>query len=117
MALRLDEVEPALAERLAAAPVAEVEAPVAGPAFLHGTFDTVAGADHFLRLDGFGKGLVWVNGFPLGRHWSAGPTATMYVPGPVLRAAGNEVVVLELHGAASARVAFVAAPDLGSSEV
>ncbi len=100
-----------------ARPAADPAAPVAGPAFLRGTFDTVAGADHFLRTDGWGKGLVWVNGFLLGRYWSAGPTATLYVPGPLLRAEGNEVVVLELHGAAAARVAFAAGPDLGSSEV
>jgi beta-galactosidase len=117
VALRLDEVEPALAALLADAATAAVDAPVAGPVFLQGTFATVEGADHFLRTDGFGKGLVWVNGFLLGRYWSAGPTATMYVPGPLLRAEGNEVVVLELHGAAEARVRFVAGPDLGSSEV
>jgi beta-galactosidase len=117
VALRLDEVEPALAALLADAAPAAVDAPVAGPVFLQGTFATVEGADHFLRTDGFGKGLVWVNGFLLGRYWSAGPTATMYVPGPLLRAEGNEVVVLELHGAAQARVRFVAGPDLGSSEV
>lgn len=115
--LRLDGVEPALADLLAAAPAGDAAAPVAGPAFLRGTFDTVAGADHFLRTDGWGKGLVWVNGFLLGRYWSAGPTATLYVPGPLLRAAGNELVVLELHGAAAARVTFVPGPDLGSSEV
>jgi len=115
--LRLDGVEPGLADQLAAAPAADPAVPVAGPAFLRGTFDTVAGSDHFLRTDGWGKGLVWVNGFLLGRYWSAGPTATLYVPGPLLRAEGNELVVLELHGAAEARVAFVPGPDLGSSEV
>ncbi|MBW0253542.1 beta-galactosidase family protein [Cellulomonas sp. PS-H5] len=115
--MQLDGVEPAMADLLAAAPAADAAVPVAGPAFLRGTFDTVAGADHFLRTDGWGKGLVWVNGFLLGRYWSAGPTATLYVPGPLLRAAGNELVVLELHGAAEARVTFVPGPDLGSSEV
>jgi beta-galactosidase len=115
--LRLETVEPALAERLAAAAVSDAGAPVAGPAFLGGTFATTPGVDHFLRTDGWGKGLVWVNGFLLGRYWSAGPTATLYVPGPLLRAEGNEVVVLELHGAAQARVELVAGPDLGSSEV
>jgi len=115
--LRLAEPDPALAALLAAAPVTDPGVPVAGPAFLRGAFDTVAGADHFLRTDGWGKGLVWVNGFLLGRYWSAGPTGTLYVPGPLLRAEGNEVVVLELHGAEQARVAFAAGPDLGSSEV
>ncbi|MEN1974905.1 glycoside hydrolase family 35 protein [Cellulomonas sp. P4] len=114
--LRLDAVDAGLAELLAAAPEVDPELPVAGPAFLAGTVDTVAGADHFLRLDGCSKGLVWVNGHLLGRYWSAGPTRTLYVPGPLLRAERNEVVVLELHAAAAARVAFVAGPDLGHTE-
>ncbi len=114
--LRLDAVDPGLAELLATAPQVDPGRPVPGPAFLSGTVDTVAGADHFLRLDGWSKGLVWVNGHLLGRYWSAGPTRTLYVPGPLLRSRRNEVVVLELHAARAARVAFVAAPDLGPTE-
>jgi beta-galactosidase len=102
----------------AASPVAGggVAAPLAGPVLAHGVFDSAGGADHFLRLDGWTKGLVWVNGFCLGRYWSAGPARTMYVPGPLVRDEGNEVVVLELHGAARGVVDFVAAPDLGHTE-
>ncbi|MFD7660281.1 beta-galactosidase [Actinosynnema sp. NPDC059797] len=33
-----------------------------------------------------GRGVVWVNGFRLGRYWSRGPQRTLHVPGPVLRA-------------------------------
>lgn len=112
-ALRLDTVDGALAELLASAPATGPDEPVVGPAFVAGTFGAVAGADHFLRLDGWSKGLVWVNGFLLGRYWSAGPTRTLYVPGPLLRAEGNELVLLELHAAAGARATFVAGPDLG----
>lgn len=113
VALRLDAVDGALADLLAAAPATPEDEPVVGPAFVAGTFGAAAGADHFLRLDGWSKGLVWVNGFLLGRYWSAGPTRTLYVPGPLLRAEGNEIVLLELHAAAGARVQFVAGPDLG----
>ncbi|MEV0953334.1 beta-galactosidase family protein [Promicromonospora sp. NPDC050249] len=89
----------------------------AAVAGLHrGTFDSVAGADHFLRLDGWTKGLAWVNGELLGRYWSLGPTHTLYVPGPLVRESGNELVLLELHGAAIRRASFVAAPDLGITE-
>ncbi len=124
-ALRLDAVDGDLAELLRSADRvpsepgagAGADAPVAGPVFCHGTFTTEPGADHFLRTDGWGKGLVWVNGFLLGRYWSAGPTGTLYVPGPLVHAGENEVVVLELAGAAAPRVSFVAGPDLGSSEV
>ncbi|GAB3160687.1 beta-galactosidase [Myceligenerans halotolerans] len=89
--------------------------PVAGPVLCRGEFTSEPGADHFLRLDGWTKGLAWVNGWPLGRYWSHGPTRTMYVPGPVMRE-HNELVVLELHGAASAEVRFVAGPELGNDE-
>jgi beta-galactosidase len=81
-----------------------------------GTFDSVAGADHFLRLDGWTKGLAWVNGELLGRYWSLGPTHTLYVPGPIVRDTDNELVLLELHGAASARASFANGPDLGITE-
>lgn len=113
----LDTVGEGLAGLLRAAPATDADVPVAGPVFAAGIFDTVAGADHFLRTDGWGKGLAWVNGFLLGRYWSASPTGTLYVPGPLLRAEGNELVLLELHAAASGRVEFVAGPELGSSEV
>lgn len=90
-------------------------APASGTAFFHGTFETEAGADHFLRFDGWTKGLLWVNGTLLGRYWSAGPTGTLYVPGPLVRDV-NEVVVLELHGTAAPVLQFVAEPDLGHTE-
>ncbi|MCA5894235.1 beta-galactosidase [Isoptericola sp. NEAU-Y5] len=95
---------------------ADPEAPVAGPSFHRGTFDSVAGADHFLRLDGWTRGLVWVNGELLGRYSAEGPTGTLYVPGPLVRAERNELVVLELTGAAAPRARCVPAPDLGPTE-
>ncbi|MFD9544777.1 beta-galactosidase family protein [Streptomyces sp. NPDC060022] len=52
-----------------------------------------------LELPGWTRGFVWVNGFCLGRYWSAGPQRTLYVPGPVLREGANEVWVLELEDA------------------
>ncbi|MCP2264258.1 beta-galactosidase [Promicromonospora thailandica] len=87
-----------------------------GAGLYRGTFDTAGGTDHFLRLDGWTKGLAWVNGELLGRYWSLGPTHTLYVPGPLLRDAGNELVLLELHGTGATRASFVAGPDLGVTE-
>lgn len=51
-----------------------------GAAFFHGTFDADGAADAFLSTDGWGKGYVWVNGFNLGRYWSAGPQRTSTSP-------------------------------------
>ncbi|WP_406001481.1 glycoside hydrolase family 35 protein [Streptomyces sp. NBC_00829] len=64
-----------------------------------GTLDVAQPGDASLELPGWIRGFVWVNGFCLGRYWSAGPQGTLYVPGPVLREGANEVWVLELEGA------------------
>ncbi|MFJ4962078.1 beta-galactosidase family protein [Streptomyces sp. NPDC088729] len=100
--LRLDAFEDAQA--VAAVPFGPVPAGAGGgPAGLYRGVFTVGGgarADHAgLELPGWTRGFVWVNGFCLGRYWSAGPQETLYVPGPVLREGVNEVWVLELEGA------------------
>ncbi|NUK45283.1 beta-galactosidase [Streptomyces lunaelactis] len=62
-------------------------------------FAVAVPGDAELELPGWTRGFVWVNGFNLGRYWSAGPQHTLYVPGPVLREGTNEVWVLELEAA------------------
>jgi beta-galactosidase len=91
---------------------------VAGPAFARATFDAPGGnvADLFLDTVEWGKGVAWINGFCLGRYWSRGPQRTLYVPAPVLKPTGNELVVLELHATASAEVRLLAAQELGHTE-
>ncbi|MBO3085992.1 glycoside hydrolase family 35 protein [Cellulomonas fengjieae] len=89
---------------------------VAGPSFAHATFDTPdPDSDHFLDTTGWGKGVVWVNGFCLGRHWSRAPQRTLFVPAPILRAEGNDILVLVLDTAAP-HVAFVEDLALGHTE-
>ncbi|HEY4391182.1 MAG TPA: beta-galactosidase [Paenibacillus sp.] len=83
------------------------------PSFYRGEFTVNEVADTFLSLDGWIKGVVFVNGFNLGRYWNVGPQRTMYVPGPLLREGDNEIIIFELHGAAAPRIRFVAEPDLG----
>ncbi|WP_333767816.1 glycoside hydrolase family 35 protein [Streptomyces sp. IBSBF 2435] len=90
-------------------------APV-GPAFYRGAFTVEEPADTFLDLAGWTKGSAWINGFPLGRYWSRGPQRRLYVPGPVLRAGANEIVVLELHATADAGVDLRDTPDLGPTQ-
>jgi beta-galactosidase len=93
----------------------ERTATLAGPAFARVVFDLDRPADLFLSTAGWGKGIAWVNGFCVGRYWSRGPQRTLYVPGPVTRAAGNELIILELH-AARAVASFLPGPDLGHTE-
>lgn len=87
-----------------------------GPVFARATFDLPEPGDLHLDTSGWGKGVVWINGFCLGRYWSRGPQHTLYVPGPVLRAKDNELILFEQHASSAMRVTFVAAPDLGHTE-
>ncbi|WP_328580731.1 glycoside hydrolase family 35 protein [Streptomyces sp. NBC_00370] len=90
--------------------------PGVGPAFHRGTFEVAEPADSYLDLSGWTKGCVWINGFALGRYWSRGPQRRLYVPGPVLRPGGNDIVVLELHASSRSAVDLCDAPDLGPTE-
>lgn len=83
------------------------------PATFHcGTFRADEIVDTFLKRPGV-KGIVWINGFNLGRYWEIGPTQTLYVPAPVLKKGENTIVILELEKLESAEAVFVDAPDLG----
>ncbi|ULL15391.1 beta-galactosidase [Paenibacillus sp. H1-7] len=84
------------------------------PAFYQGTFEASETADTFMRLDGWKKGVVFINGFNLGRYWERGPQKALYVPGPLLKKGTNEIVVFELHGARAAVVTLDDKPDLGA---
>ncbi|MFS8203049.1 glycoside hydrolase family 35 protein [Streptomyces sp. CWNU-52B] len=76
--------------------------PAAGAAGLYrGTVTVGAPGDACLALPGWTRGFVWINGFALGRYWSAGPQSSLYVPGPVLREGENEVWILELEEAST----------------
>jgi beta-galactosidase len=90
---------------------------LAGPAFALGSV-VIDGppTDRFLALDGFTKGVAWVNGFCLGRYWARGPQRTLYVPGPVLREGVNEIVVFELQAAATRDARLLGSPNLGHTE-
>ncbi|HUB89898.1 MAG TPA: beta-galactosidase family protein [Dyella sp.] len=70
------------------------------PCIYHATFNAPvsgdANADTFLDTKGLGKGVVWINGHPLGRFWNIGPQHTLYVPGAWLKPGGNQLVVLDL---------------------
>jgi beta-galactosidase len=113
--IALDPLAPAALAVLAAIEPTDGDV-LAGPTFAAGTFDLDAADDRYLSLDGFRKGVAWVNGFCLGRYWSRGPQSTLAIPGPVLREGRNELVVLELHAAASRTACLLLEPELGHTE-
>ncbi|XP_008409997.1 beta-galactosidase [Poecilia reticulata] len=74
------------------------------PAFYNGSFIIPDGIpdlpqDTYVKLPGWKKGQIWINGFNLGRYWPArGPQVTLFVPASILStAAPNNVTVLELE--------------------
>jgi beta-galactosidase len=72
-----------------------------------------ANADTFLDTAGLGKGMVWLNGHPLGRYWNIGPQRSLYVPGAWLKPSGNQLVVLDLLTAGQPTLHTVKQPLLG----
>uniref|UniRef100_K7G7Q0 Uncharacterized protein n=1 Tax=Pelodiscus sinensis TaxID=13735 RepID=K7G7Q0_PELSI len=51
--------------------------------------------DTFLKLEGWEKGVVFVNGKNLGRYWKIGPQETLYLPATWLKPGNNEIIVFE----------------------
>ena len=66
--------------------------------FLKGSLEIDDAKDTFVKLNGFTKGFVVVNGFNLGRYWEIGPQQTLYLPASLLKKGKNEIVVFESDG-------------------
>ncbi len=67
------------------------------PTFYRGSFEVKEVGDTYLDFEGWEKGVVFINGFNLGRYWKAGPQKRLYLPAPLLKEGKNEIVVFELH--------------------
>lgn len=85
----------------------------AQPTFYKAIFQVDEPADTFLALPGWTKGVVWLNGFNLGRYWERGPQKTLYVPAPLLRRGENKLIVFELHSTQTLTVEFRNKPEVG----
>jgi hypothetical protein len=69
-----------------------VEGSVNGPAIFRTTLTlSETPTDTFMDMSAWGKGCIFINGFPLGRYFSQGPQITSYIPGPLLKQGDNEV--------------------------
>ncbi|KAI1298012.1 Beta-galactosidase [Halotydeus destructor] len=68
------------------------------PAVYGGSFEIPADSkelDTFLRLDGWGKGVAFINGMNIGRYWpDEGPQVTLYVPHVWLRPDSTNFIYL-----------------------
>ncbi|XP_074833221.1 beta-galactosidase-1-like protein 2 [Carettochelys insculpta] len=71
-----------------------------GPAFFRGNLQLqYLPQDTFLKLEGWEKGVVFINGKNLGRYWKIGPQETLYLPATWLQPGNNEVIIFEEHSA------------------
>ncbi|KAJ3588658.1 hypothetical protein NHX12_009512 [Muraenolepis orangiensis] len=71
------------------------EVPVFPSFFMGALFAYGYPSDTFVKLPGWGKGVVFVNGLNLGRYWSRGPQQALYLPGPLLNSGMNQIIVFE----------------------
>jgi len=79
------------------------------PAFYKYEFTATEYKDCFLDVSELGKGVVFINGFNLGRYWNVGPTQYLYIPGDLLKA-NNTLVVFETEGNMTNTLQLVDAP-------
>lgn len=68
------------------------------PCFYRGELEVEEICDTFIDMQKWTKGVVFINGFNLGRYWNISPYRPLYVPAPTLRKGENEIIVFELHG-------------------
>ena len=83
------------------------------PAFYRGSFYAEELGDTFLKLEGWEKGVVFINGINLGRYWNAGPQKTLYVPAPFLKKSKNIIEIFELYDVKAEYVQFLDHAELG----
>ncbi|MCJ8732959.1 hypothetical protein PDJAM_G00217660 [Pangasius djambal] len=97
------------------------EAGDTGPSFYSGTLKpNGVSRDTFIKLSGWTKGQVFINGVNVGRFWpERGPQHTLYVPASLISATlTNNITVLELERAAyNRRVVFTDRPQLDNIAV
>lgn len=86
--------------------------PANGPAWYKATFNLAKTGYTYLDMSQWGKGMVWVNGYNLGRFWKIGPTQTLCVPGCYLKKGINEIIVFDLDKPKSTTVAGLNHPIL-----
>lgn len=98
-----------------AASGAEVSDGAASDGVAVATLEIAEPLDAWLAFPGGAKGMVWLNGFLLGRYWAVGPQETLYAPAPLWREGDNHIVVLDTDGLGSA-VEIRERPSFGETE-
>lgn len=80
------------------------------PSFYQYEFEVENPLGTYIDVSGFGKGIVLINGFNIGRYWDIGPTLSLYVPGTLLKKGRNKVVIFETEGRYRNEIEFIKSP-------
>ncbi|KAA6338354.1 Beta-galactosidase, partial [termite gut metagenome] len=82
------------------------------PAYYKGTFVLDKTGDTFFDMRNWSKGMVWVNGYAIGRYWEIGPQQTLYMPGCWLKEGENEIIILDMASPSQATTTGLRQPIL-----
>lgn len=87
------------------------------PAFYKGEFEAEPGIDTFIDMGKLKKGVVWINGFNIGRYWEVGPQKRLYVPGELIKEK-NTLEIFELYALKeNPIISFETEPELDSIKI
>ncbi|KAM9780771.1 beta-galactosidase-1-like protein 2 isoform 2-T2 [Syngnathus typhle] len=107
------EMKPSFIDNLYQAPWKSLPENPSFPSFFMGQLFVYGyPSDTFVKLPGWEKGVVFINGINLGRYWSIGPQQTLYLPGPFLNRGINQIIVFE-EQEGDFKVNFEDTADLG----
>lgn len=82
------------------------------PAWYKAEFTLDETGDTYFDMSKWEKGMVWVNGYNIGRYWNIGPQQTLYMPGCWLNKGNNEIIILDLTGPEEQKVKGITEPIL-----
>lgn len=82
------------------------------PAYYRGTFTLEKVGDTFFDMTNWSKGMVWINGYTIGRYWEIGPQQTLYMPGCWLKEGENEIIILDMASPSKAETEGLRKPIL-----
>lgn len=81
------------------------------PSFYKFTIKLDELADTYIDCSRYGKGVVFVNGFNIGRYWEKGPHLSLYCPKDLLYIGENNIVVFETEGKEIGELMFSERPS------
>jgi beta-galactosidase len=89
--------------------------PCEGPCFFRVPMHVPETADTYLNTRDIQKGMVWIDGRPLGRAWSIGPQYSLFTPGAWLRKGENVITFFDVMGGAKDSIRSESKPVFGGT--